>query len=173
MFLDITVMPGKLRLKTALLVVGVVVATCGITFSIRNVLRDRPIPGGIVAYRAHNLEGRRHTHCACGHKGYFILTEQLVLWYVTDHETFQPHGEIISSDGDRLTVKPIQQPINDQELSETLTMEKRDNKLRIVEPASEFAPVSDYTLKKIFLGSEIREQVENFDYEEWRRSQRD
>lgn len=162
----------KSRLRAALKVAIVIVAACIIAFAVRIYLQDRPIPGGIVAYRSHNLKGMRHTHCGCGHKGYYILTDRLVLWYVTDHDSLQPQGEIIRSEGNLLTVNPIQESIGEEETSDAFTIEKHVSKLHIVEPASEFIALEDYTLKLTYLGADIRERVENFDYEEWKESRR-
>ena len=60
-----------------------------------------------------------------------------------------------------------------EEAPEAFTIEKHANKLHIIEPASEFIDLEDYTLKLTYLGADIRERVENFDYEEWKESRRE
>ncbi len=120
-----------------------------------------------MAYRSHNFEGRRHTHCACGHKGFYLLTDRLVLWYVTDHESLQPQGEIVRSEGHIFTVQPIGEP----DPLKAYKIEKHEGKIHIVEPATKYSPVADYTLKMTYLGPDIRKRVEIFDFEEWKASQ--
>lgn len=124
-----------------------------------------------MAYRAHTLEGMRHTYCACGHKGFYILTDQFVLWYVTDHDSLQQEGEIVTSDGNKLTVQPVEEPLEGEDPPEPYTIEKQERKIRIVEPATEYSTVADYTLKLTYLGPEIRKRVEDFNFEEWKTSQ--
>ncbi len=154
-----------------MIVASGVVAGCILLLAIISYLQDRPIPGGIVAYRSHSLEGMRHTHCACGHKGFYLLTDRLVLWYLTDHDALQPVGEIVRSDGNILTVQPIDEPFEGEDPSKPFTIEKREGKIHIVEPATEYSPVADFSLKLTYLGPDIRERVENFDFEEWKASQ--
>lgn len=164
----------KPRLKTTLLGAVFVVAAFFIALSVRNYLQDRPIPGGIVAYRAHNREGMTHTYCLCSHKGYYLITEQLVFWYLAGHDSLQLRGEIIASTGDLLTVKPIQKRFfDDQKIPAAFTIENLGDYIRIVEPSSGYSSGADFTLKKTYLAAEVREKVERFDFAEWRRSNPD
>lgn len=167
------VMTKNLRLRTALIAVGVIVLGCVAVSLVRTFVQDRLIPGGIVAYRSYNLEGMKYTHCACGHKGYFIVTDQLLLWYVTDHETLQPHGEIVSSVSNKITVERMRSFDPDEEKPERFVIEIGENKLHIAEPPSEYSSDSEYSLKKTYLGPDIRALVESFDYEEWKNSRED
>ena len=166
-------MTKNLRRRTALIAVGVIVLICVAISLVRTFVQDRPISGGIVAYRSYNLKGMNYTHCACGHKGYFILTDQLLLWYVTDHETLQPHGEIVSSVSNKITVERMRSFDPDEESPERFVIEKGVNKLHIAEPPSDYSSDSEYSLKKTYLGPEIRELVESFDYEEWKNARED
>ena len=156
-------------MRAILKVIGAIVVICAIALALRNILQDRPIPRGIVAYRAHDLKGKLHTHCACAHKGFYILTDQFVLWYVAGHDSLGPKGEIVNSSGNHITVQSLEEPIGDEILA-PFTIHKRESSLYIVEPASEYQPESNYSLVKTFLGPEVREMVENFDYAEWQAS---
>jgi hypothetical protein len=167
-------MPGKgARIQTTLIVASGVVAACVLLWTLRSSLQDQPIPGGIVAYRSHSFEGRGQVHCACGHKGFFLLTDRLVLWYVTDHDALQPRGQIVRSDGNLLTVQPIHEPFHGEEPPKPFTIEKREGEIQIVQPATKYSSVRDYSLKLTYLGPEIRERVEKFNFEEWNASQDD
>lgn len=164
----------KLHLRTALLAAVLIPAVCWAALGLSNYLRDRPIPDGIVAYRAHTREGMSHTHCLCNHKGYYIITDRLVLWYLTGHDSLQPEGEIVSSSGETLTIRPIQKRLfEDQKVPDDFTIERLDGFVRINKPASTYLPATEFTLKKTHLGHEIRARVEGFDYVQWKASHND
>ena len=124
-------------------------------------LRDRPIPGGIEAYRAADREGRMFANCACGHTGYYVLRDDIILWYVTVHDSIDPKGEVIAETAGQITFRRRRRPWHDGDTVLTGTMEKTEFGLRVVQGEKA------YRLKRTYLGPEIREMVEAFDYGAW------
>lgn len=122
---------------------------------------DLPIPGGIMAYRSHDPGGRFNTSCACGHEGYFIIQDRLLLWYVTDHESVQSTGFIMSQEGDEYFLRAVSG--TDYDLDVTyMEMEMRENYLHIDSDAEVDDPDYEFSLKRTYLGPEVRILVEGF-----------
>ena len=126
---------------------------------------DPPIPGGIVAYRSVDRAGRWHTECGCGHLGYLIPRDDLILWYVTGHDALQPMAEITAREGSRLTFlrcDQLEEPESDSDAVRG-TIDVRPGWWRIVDKEYD----ASYKLKQTWLEPEIRARVEAYDYEAW------
>ena len=70
-----------------------------------------------TAYEAFDVDGRFNTYCACNHKGYFIITKNKIIWYITGHEEIQDIGKIISIDNTSIKFQRISDVVDNKEIS--------------------------------------------------------
>ena len=132
--------------------------------------QDAPIPGGILAYRADTIEGKKSTSCACGHDGYFLLSDEMLLWYVTDHEKVQSMGTITSQTDNIYTVKKEYSTGDADSVIVNMRIEKRDKHLHIDTDTSQNDPEDKFILKQTYLGPNVKELVDSFMREEKQRA---
>ncbi|MGY8643343.1 MAG: hypothetical protein ACKVJU_19890 [Verrucomicrobiales bacterium] len=113
------------RVTKILLVTGVLISVGAIGLFVRQWLKDQPIEGGIAAYRPTDRIGRMTTSCGCGHKGYIVLTDRFVLWYVTGHDSIQPSAETLSRNGENLTIRKLSSPYSTENGVSSIKLEDK------------------------------------------------
>jgi hypothetical protein len=109
------------------------------------------------AYEAVDYKGRLATYCGCNHKGYFIITNDKILWFVTEHDEVQEKGAIIEKVGNVIKSKESSSVIEYKKLSEI----KKEGDFIFVSEYSEFRD-SKYKLKKVELSYDIKEKINKY-----------
>lgn len=121
---------------------------------------EKPIEGGILAYKGKGKTARMFTQCMCGNEGYYIFTDKHFLWYVTGHDEISLRGDILERTQDKITylLAPISE--NTKKNRKTYEIEIHGRYLRHT------GDEEDYKLFPTWLGPDMKKRIEEFDSDE-------